>query len=163
MTDLTKLTYKFSLIGKTQLVFAGEKLVELSFHSSQEHKQESYLTLPAWRACRELEDYLAGNLYRFSIPVHLKGTAFQREVLTSLREVPYGETISYKELAEAAGYPGAWQAVGQVMKTNPLPLIYPCHRVVKSDGSLGGFNGGLEMKELLLALEYKNPQPGRKG
>lgn len=161
--DLTKLTYDFPLIGKTQLVFAEDKLVELSFHSSQEQKFSRELPQPARRTCQELEDYLSGNLYRFSIPVRLKGSTFQRDVLTSLREVPYGETISYKELAEAAGYSGAWQAVGQVMKANPLPLIYPCHRVVKSDGSLGGFNGGPELKQVLLALEYKNPQPGRKG
>ncbi len=80
-------------------------------------------------------------------------TAFQRSVLNVLRQVAFGQLTSYGELARAAGYPGAARAVGQVMANNPLPLVIPCHRVLRSDGSLGGFGGGPEMKQRLLRLE----------
>ena len=82
-------------------------------------------------------------------------TNFQKKVLQTVKKIPYGEIRSYKEAAEAAGYPRAYRAVGNTMKNNPLPLIVPCHRVIKSDGSLGGFSaeGGIKLKQKMLALE----------
>jgi len=82
-------------------------------------------------------------------------TNFQKKVLQTVKKIPYGEIRSYKEAAEAADYPRAYRAVGNTMKNNPLPLIVPCHRVIKSDGSLGGFSaeGGINLKQKMLALE----------
>ncbi len=82
-------------------------------------------------------------------------TNFQRKILKTVREIPYGEIRSYKEAAEAAGYPRAYRAVGNTMRNNPLPLIVPCHRVIKSDGSLGGFSGkeGIALKRKMIDLE----------
>lgn len=82
-------------------------------------------------------------------------TNFQKKVLQTVRKIPYGETRSYKEVAKAAGHPRAYRAVGNTMKNNPLPLIVPCHRVIKSDGTLGGFSGkeGIALKKKMLDLE----------
>ena len=84
-------------------------------------------------------------------------TDFQKEILQTVRKIPYGEIRSYKEAAEAAGYPRAYRAVGNTMKNNPLPLVVPCHRVIKSDGSLGGFSGkeGIALKRKMIDLEFK--------
>lgn len=99
-----------------------------------------------------------------SVPVRLDGlTDFQRKVLLKLRNVRYGETISYADLAKMAGRTGAVRAIGQVMAKNPLPLIIPCHRVVRKDGSLGGFSavGGVKMKKKMLNLELSFVPKGR--
>jgi len=84
-------------------------------------------------------------------------TNFQKEILELVKKIPYGEIRTYKEAAEAAGYPRAYRAVGSTMRNNPLPLIVPCHRVIKSDGSLGGFsaNGGVALKKKMIDLESK--------
>ena len=84
-------------------------------------------------------------------------TNFQKKVLQIVKEIPYGEIRSYKEAAEAAGYPRAYRAVGNTMRNNPLPLIIPCHRVIKSDGGLGGFSGkeGIALKRKMIDLESK--------
>jgi methylated-DNA-[protein]-cysteine S-methyltransferase len=101
-----------------------------------------------------LEDYFARRTTGFDVPTELgKMPEFNRSVLEELRQVPYGTVISYGELARRAGAPGAARAVGRVMGSNPLPIIYPCHRVLAQDGTLGGFGGGLPMKRALLELE----------
>jgi methylated-DNA-[protein]-cysteine S-methyltransferase len=81
------------------------------------------------------------------------GTPFQRSVWKALRDIPLGQTISYAEMARRVGKPGASRAVGSALGRNPLPLLYPCHRVIAADGTIGGFGGGLEMKRLLLKQE----------
>lgn len=104
-------------------------------------------------ATRQLEAYFSGSLKRFSLPLAPRGTPFQQDIWAALREVPYGTTVSYGELARRAGRPRSARAVGAAMAANPLPILIPCHRVIGSDGSLTGFGGGLEAKRLLLALE----------
>ncbi len=84
------------------------------------------------------------------------GTDFQRSVWFALADIPYGETVSYAELARAVGRPKAFRAVGQANGHNPLPIVLPCHRVIASGGGLGGYGGGLELKEQLLALEREH-------
>ena len=83
----------------------------------------------------------------------LEGTIFQKKVWKQLMKIPYGETRSYREIAEAIGRPRAYRAVGSACKQNPYPVTIPCHRVISSDGSLGGFSKGLKMKKLLLSKE----------
>ncbi|MFB7365449.1 methylated-DNA--[protein]-cysteine S-methyltransferase [Streptomyces hydrogenans] len=110
---------------------------------------------------RQLERYFAGALRAFDLPLDWSlTTGFNRQVLRELATgVPYGAVVGYGELARRVGQPGAAQAVGAAMGANPLPVVVPCHRVVESDGGLGGFGGGLETKRRLLALEGVLPEP----
>ncbi|GAA2742996.1 methylated-DNA--[protein]-cysteine S-methyltransferase [Terrabacter aerolatus] len=103
---------------------------------------------------RELDDYFAGRRHAFDVSLDLRlARGFRLTVLRHLSEIPYGSTESYGEVAVASGSPRAVRAVGSACATNPLPIVVPCHRVVRSDGSLGGYLGGLPAKERLLALE----------
>ncbi|GAA3480865.1 methylated-DNA--[protein]-cysteine S-methyltransferase [Streptomyces yanii] len=110
---------------------------------------------------RQLVEYFAGSLREFSLDLDWSLTSgFNRQVLRELATgVPYGTVVGYGDLAARVGQPGAAQAVGAAMGSNPLPVVVPCHRVVESDGGLGGFGGGLETKRQLLALEGVLPQP----
>ncbi|HZB50929.1 MAG TPA: methylated-DNA--[protein]-cysteine S-methyltransferase [Mycobacteriales bacterium] len=106
------------------------------------------------RAAREIEEYLDRRRTAFDLPLDLRLAAgFRRAVLDRLTEVGYGRTVSYGQLAAAAGSPRAVRAVGTACATNPLPLVVPCHRVVRGDGSPGQYNGGPEVKQALLGLE----------
>ena len=105
-------------------------------------------------AARELDDYFAGRRRAFDLPLDLRlARGFRRSVLTHLPEIDYGSTASYATLAAAAGSPRAVRAVGTACATNPLPVVVPCHRVVRSDGALGQYIGGTEAKHALLVLE----------
>lgn len=105
---------------------------------------------------RELDEYFQGRRKTFDIPCRTHGTAFQEKVWAALREIPYGETRSYRDIAEAIGHPKAYRAVGMANNANPLFIIIPCHRVIGADGSLTGYGGGLPMKKALLMLEKKH-------
>ena len=103
---------------------------------------------------RQLDEYFAGRRRSFDVPVDLRlARGFRREVLEHLRAIPYGTTESYAAVASAAGSPNAVRAAGSACATNPVPLVVPCHRVVRSDGSTGQYRGGADAKRLLLALE----------
>lgn len=102
---------------------------------------------------RQLLEYLAGVRRVFDLPLAPKGTEFYRSVWRALEEIPYGETRSYRDIAQAVGRPRAVRAVGQANHHNPIPIIIPCHRVVGANGSLTGYGGGLDLKERLLRLE----------
>ncbi|SDB82715.1 methylated-DNA-[protein]-cysteine S-methyltransferase [Raineyella antarctica] len=105
-------------------------------------------------AVRELEEYFAGVRQVFQIPLDLRlSTGFRRTVQEFLPQIGYGRTLTYTEVAREVGNPGAVRAVGSSCATNPLPILVPCHRVLRSDGSLGGYSGGLETKQVLLAME----------
>jgi methylated-DNA-[protein]-cysteine S-methyltransferase len=104
---------------------------------------------------RQLQAYFRGELKEFDVPLAMEGTEFQLRVWKELRAIPYGETISYAQLAGRIGNPKAVRAVGLANGSNPIPIIVPCHRVIGSDGSLTGFGGGLPTKKMLLELENK--------
>jgi methylated-DNA-[protein]-cysteine S-methyltransferase len=104
---------------------------------------------------KQLEEYFAGERRHFDIPIEPDGTPFQRQVLSALLEIPYGETRTYRDVAVAVGNPKAVRAVGGANGSNPIPIVIPCHRVVGSDGSLTGFGGGLDTKRFLLDLERR--------
>jgi methylated-DNA-[protein]-cysteine S-methyltransferase len=106
-------------------------------------------------AIRQLTEYFAGERKTFRLELDPSGTEFQRSVWRELREIPYGETISYKQLAERISKPKAVRAVGAANGANPIPIIIPCHRVIGHDGSLTGFGGGLPLKKRLLELESR--------
>jgi methylated-DNA-[protein]-cysteine S-methyltransferase len=103
----------------------------------------------------ELEAYFAGALTQFSVPVAGAGTPFQQRVWTALRDIPYGHTDTYGGIAAKIGSPKAMRAVGLANGRNPISIIVPCHRVVGANGSLTGYGGGLENKEILLTLEQR--------
>jgi methylated-DNA-[protein]-cysteine S-methyltransferase len=106
------------------------------------------------RAARELEEYFAGRRSRFDVPLDFRlSHGFRRTVLSHLSGIGYGKTASYAAIAAAAGNPRAVRAVGTACRTNPLPVVVPCHRVVRSDGTLGQYAGGADVKRALLALE----------
>jgi methylated-DNA-[protein]-cysteine S-methyltransferase len=102
---------------------------------------------------RQLEEYFAGQRTRFTLPLDLSGTPFQRQVWRALLTIPFGETRSYAQIARQIGKPGAARAVGAANGRNPVSIVAPCHRVIGSTGALTGFGGGLDVKARLLALE----------
>lgn len=102
---------------------------------------------------KQLEDYFAGERQAFELPLSPHGTPFQLRVWRELANIPYGETISYGELARRIEHPEAMRAVGAANGRNPIPIILPCHRVIGANGSLTGFGGGLPTKQFLLSLE----------
>jgi methylated-DNA-[protein]-cysteine S-methyltransferase len=106
-------------------------------------------------AAGQLAEYFAGARTRFELPLATGGTGFQRRVWAALRDIPYGETISYGELARRIGSASASRAVGLANGRNPVSIIVPCHRVVGSNGSLTGYGGGLDRKRFLLGLEQR--------
>ncbi len=143
------------------LLLAGESnaLRRVSFESSKRSAPpgaDSKLDKkPFAEVIRQLQAYFNGELKEFDLPLAMEGTEFQLRVWNALRTIPYGETISYAQLAERIGNPKAVRAVGLANGSNPIPIIVPCHRVIGSDGSLTGFGGGLSTKKMLLELENK--------
>ncbi len=101
----------------------------------------------------QLKNYLKGRLKRFDCPLDLRGTAFQKEVWSALAKIPYGKTRSYQEIARSIGHPKAFRAVGNANGSNPIPIILPCHRVIETNGRLGGFGHGIRVKQQLLDFE----------
>jgi methylated-DNA-[protein]-cysteine S-methyltransferase len=109
--------------------------------------------VPASSAAAQLTEYFAGRRQSFDLELNLKGTEFQLAVWNELLRIPYGETITYAELARRIGRPSAIRAVGTANGANPIPVIVPCHRVIGSNGTLTGYGGGIERKQWLLAHE----------
>jgi methylated-DNA-[protein]-cysteine S-methyltransferase len=141
-----------------RLLLAGERgaLHRVSFQSGRDPDiAEGWQRTedPFREAIAQLEAYFAGRLRRFDLALAPEGTPFQREVWSALTAIPYGETISYSELARRVGRPAASRAVGAANGRNPIPIIIPCHRVIGANGSLTGFGGGLGIKRRLLELE----------
>ena len=105
------------------------------------------------QAAREIGEYFEGKRRAFAVPTAAAGTPFQQAVWNALKEIPYGETRTYGEIARRIGHPRASRAVGQANNRNPLPIVVPCHRVIGTSGALTGYAGGLAVKERLLELE----------
>jgi methylated-DNA-[protein]-cysteine S-methyltransferase len=111
------------------------------------------------RAASQLRDYFAGARTRFDLPLAPNGTAFQQDVWSAIRDVPFGQTISYAELARRCGRPSAVRAAGAATGRNPMTIIVPCHRIVGTGGALTGYAGGLDRKRALLELESRRVAP----
>ena len=155
-------------LGPMRAVFDGPALVELAFVDTSTIAPAP-VTVPAplpaqvpthvaghLAALRvALEAYFSGRDVSFDVPLAPVGTPFQREVWTALREIPFGATASYAEVARRIGRPRAVRAVGAANARNPIAIFVPCHRVIGADGSLTGYAGGLERKRALLALEAR--------
>ena len=111
------------------------------------------------RGQEQILEYLAGQRQVFDLPLAPQGTPFQQKVWEALKDIPYGQTRSYRDIAQAVGCPRGFRAVGMANHRNPIPILIPCHRVVGANGALTGYAGGLALKQALLALEER--QPGR--
>lgn len=111
------------------------------------------------QVAQELAEYLTGQRSGFTVRVAPTGTPFERRCWDALRQIPYGETRTYAQIARAVGNPQGYRAVGSANHKNPVPIIIPCHRVVASGGGLGGYGGGLDLKRRLLALEQSRRTP----
>jgi methylated-DNA-[protein]-cysteine S-methyltransferase len=107
---------------------------------------------------REMDEYFAGSRREFTVPLDLRGTDFQLRCWRALLDIPYGHAITYAELARRVGSPRGFRAVGGANHDNPVAIIVPCHRVIASDGTLGGYGGGLDLKRALLELEGALPR-----
>ncbi|MEU8929456.1 methylated-DNA--[protein]-cysteine S-methyltransferase [Streptomyces sp. NPDC048409] len=163
-------------IGPLLLAATRDGLVTVVFHATEAVRERALERLAARlgaepvedatapvlaEAIRQLRAYFAGDRHDFELPLDWSLiSGFNRQVLRELAAgVPYGSVVGYGDLAGRVGQPGGAQAVGAAMGANPLPLVVPCHRVVESDGGIGGFGGGLETKRKLLALEGVLPEP----
>ncbi len=146
-----------SPVGRLLLCAEGEVLTGIEFQRGRMGKREdppgAARRKPLREAIRQLEGYFRGDLQEFDLDMEAAGTEFQRRTWKALRTIPYGQTISYAELARRVGNPKAVRAVGTANGSNPLPIVIPCHRVIGSNGKLTGYGGGLDIKQQLLKLE----------
>ena len=129
------------------------KLVELGFRPTPPREGRAEATPYVDDLTTQITEYFSGKRKTFTFPLNPKGTPFQLAVWNALLEIPYGDTITYAELAARIGKPSAVRAVGAANGANPIPVIIPCHRVIGSNGTLTGYGGGIERKQWLLALE----------
>lgn len=143
-----------SPIGPLTLVADGDALTAILFREEPATPEPSSPVIQATIA--QLDEYFARQRTEFTIPLSPTGTPFQKRVWQELSRIPYGQTISYGELARRTGNPRASRAVGLANGKNPLPIVVPCHRVIGANGDLTGFGGGIERKEALLALERRS-------
>ncbi|CAL7916918.1 methylated-DNA--[protein]-cysteine S-methyltransferase [Fusobacterium necrophorum] len=145
-----------SPVADLYLVEERGQLVEISFHQLEHREEmEEKRTELLEEAERQLQEYFAGRLQHFDLPLHPQGTEFQKKVWKALMGIPYGETRSYGEIAKQIGKEKAVRAVGGANHVNPISIVIPCHRVIGKNGSLTGYGGGLKIKETLLTLERK--------
>ena len=154
-----------SPLGPLRIAATAAGLARIAFASGARSDFQGWLerhvpsadvvtNLPALdTACKELRAYFDGGLTKFTVPLDLRGTSFQLAVWQKLREIPFGETWTYGQMAERLGKPGAQRAVGLANGSNPVAIVVPCHRVTAARGRLGGFGGGLQAKRWLLAFE----------
>jgi methylated-DNA-[protein]-cysteine S-methyltransferase len=147
-----------SPIGRLLLTSDGTALTGLYMEPSRKAQstdgwRHDANIAPLSAAVRQLSEYFSGTRREFDLPLRLQGTPFQQRVWRELTEIPFGETLSYGQLAKRIGKPSASRAVGLANGSNPISLIVPCHRVIGADGTLTGYGGGLERKRWLLAHE----------
>lgn len=141
-------------IGGIGIEDNGEYITQLYFLKDEKPKDFIINETPLIKeASRQLEEYLKGRRRDFNIPLSPQGTEFQKRVWKVLESIPYGQTWSYKNVAEKVGSPKAYRAVGMANNRNPISIIIPCHRVIGANGKLVGYGGGLGIKEYLLDLE----------
>ena len=156
-----------SPVGPLTLVAVEGNLVGCYMDAQRHRPTDAIFGAPAPEpfaaAVEQLAEYFAGQRLDFDLPLAFRGTPFQQRVWSALREIPYGETESYGELANRIGSPGASRAVGLANGRNPIGIIVPCHRVIGASGSLTGYGGGIERKRALLDMEREVLRRGAAG
>ena len=151
------LYYYETCLGRIGIAECNGRITALDFEGEpvSEHAKICE-TAVLKEAAGQLKDYLAGELREFSLPLEPEGTPFMKSVWRALSQIPYGRTVSYKDIATAVGNPKASRAVGMANNRNPLPILIPCHRVIGANGALVGYGGGLDIKVKLLEIEKKH-------
>ena len=148
-----------SPVGKIEIIEENEKLIELNIYNEERNEKKNNIIEEDTRLLLEVEkqlkEYFKGKRTKFEIPLNPKGTEFMKKVWKELLKIPYGETKTYKEIAEKIGDSKASRAVGMANNKNPIPIIIPCHRVIGSNNKLVGYALGLDIKQYLLDLERK--------
>lgn len=153
---MKKIFYYKTEIGLIGIAEEDGYISDMVFGSEVPEGAEKGETRLIRMAFDQIEEYLSGKRKVFDLPLLIEGTKFQEKVWNELLKIPYGETRTYGQVAEAVGKPKAVRAVGAANNRNALPIIIPCHRVVGAKGSLTGYSGGLEAKRKLLEIEEKN-------
>ena len=154
-------------LGQLSILAMKEGVVKISFENESMENMEKLCrnhlgmgivegTYFTTEAKSKILNYLSGKRKSLNFPVVHLNTPFRKRVLEAERNIPYGETCSYGEVAQMVGHPKAIRAVGSANANNPLPLYFPCHRIINSNGKLGGFGWGVDVKQYLLDLEYKS-------
>ncbi len=152
-------------LGEIILLFLKQGLVYISLSGQKEDiikfREKYYSNSPIFLSeyniyKRQILQYFSGERQEFSLPLFLHGTEFQKQVWQALQKIPFGQVASYKDIAQAIGNPKAFRAVGNANSKNPIPIVIPCHRIIKSNGELGGFTGDIEIKKNLLEFERSN-------
>ena len=143
-----------SPIGNIGIGANEEFITEIELLTSR--PSDGVITPLLKRAEAEIISYFSGKIQQFNLPFQFKGTRFKQTVLRALTTIPYGTTVSYKTVAIMIGHPKAYRAVGTACATNNLPLIIPCHRVIKSDNTIGGFGARPDIKQKIIDLEVIN-------
>ena len=145
-----------TLLGHITIAETNGHVTRISLAFDASSLQDEYAETRLIREVyRQLLAYFGGKLVEFDLPLAPEGTEFMESVWRALREIPYGETVSYKDIATRIGNPNAGRAVGMANNRNPIAIVIPCHRVIGSDGQLVGYRSGLENKRLLLELEAR--------
>lgn len=156
--------YYETQMGKLGIVADESAVSQILFEGFEPPNEiESCETEIHAKTADQLNEYFSGRRKEFSIPLAPAGTAFQRAVWLELQKIPYGETRTYRQIAEAVGRPKACRAVGAANHNNPIPFLIPCHRVIGTGGGLTGYAGGIDMKQRLLLLEQTNQKNDVKG
>lgn len=141
-------------IGQIGIADNGDAITQITFDNEKIPVDALVKETPLIKtAAQQIKEYLTGKRKLFDTPITAKGTPFQQLVWEALQAIPYGETRSYREIAESIGKPKACRAVGMANNRNPIALVIPCHRVIGANGKLVGYGGGLDIKEKLLHLE----------
>ena len=172
----TKISHR-NVWGEWTFIFEGSKLCGLKFREISDEVKTTPSNVQACayaspdselqlnnrirnayrKAVNELNLYLAGKICEFSIPIKIYGTDFQKKILEVTRQIPYGKTCTYKQIAKIIGHPQAFRAVGNVLHRNPIQVVIPCHRVIDSRGRLSGYALGVGLKRRLLCMEGAIP------
>ncbi len=142
-----------SPLGPLSIVIENSHITRLTFVTSGKKTHTISRVPVVLKISHQLNEYFAGERKRFDLPIDLNGTAFHMQVWRYLQTIPYGHTVSYQSVARAIGHPRASRAVGSACKSNPIPILIPCHRVIRSDGNLGQYGGGAQKKRWLVDFE----------
>jgi len=148
-------SYLNSPLGLLKITLKNDKLVSINYESNENNLNDISLddNNIMIDIKNQLHDYFEGKRKDFDIQLDIKGTQFEKDVYRALKKVSYGKITTYKELAQKSGHPKAYRAVGTALKKNKIPIIIPCHRVLKTDKNIGNYNGGKWRKEKLLQIE----------
>lgn len=145
-----------TILGVLGISDNGKEIIEVFYGEGNLDDSNIVETHLIKEAYTQISLFLEGRLKEFDLPIYFEGTDFQKKVWKALADIPYGETRSYKDIAQAVESPKAYRAVGMSNNKNPISIIIPCHRVIGSNGKLVGYGGGLEIKKILLEIEKKS-------